>query len=265
MPRAKPKKKGKPKKRKSQKRVKSARRLAKKLPRDERGRFLPAGSKNLFKKKRKRTVAKRTRKKAPVRRKMPSGRTRGGKGKRFVTVDEFPNYMSGSAEVPGSAEPTVTTSKQQIFTPLPRLKVHGNLATVLELLYLDVQVTGVVFNNIDDQWVFNMRLGAEISGDIIPDWADTRVFVNMQRTIIGSSAIKETIRFFAEDTMPYRWQFQTEDGYGYLLAADSFRITAQTRGLPLNAKARFNWKLYYRFVEIPLAEFIGIIQSTQTT
>lgn len=60
---------------------------------------------------------------------------------------------------------------------------------------------------------------------------------------------------------PLRYDFQSQDGYGYLLASDAFNVNVDT--ILIQSVSDYNWKLFYRFVDIPLNEFIGIVQSTQ--
>ena len=108
---------------------------------------------------------------------------------------------------------------------------------------------------IGDGLTFQMALGTVQPNNL--KWSDTRVFMHYQSEIGG------TTTGFSTFVWPYRHQFQTLDGYGYLLASDSFRVSGRSVGQA--AAVSFSWKLYYRFVDIPLSEFIGIVQSTQAT
>jgi len=241
-------------KRKSAKRVARGKRLAKALPRDKKGRFLPAGSKNLFRKKRGRKRSKsapaRRKRKQPIKRAKLT-RRRSVKMARGRTKDDFPNFLSGALVMTGAQAFT----EQQIFTPIPRLKVTGNRATVMELLYVDFVGEGTDMNGIGDRLQFQMFLGT--SQSVILSWADTRVFMHYQLDVSGLTS------GFAQITWPRRFSFMDERGFGYLLAADSFRTSADTTGQA--GAVTFAWKLYYRFVDIPLSEFIGIVQSTQAS
>jgi len=158
----------------------------------------------------------------------------------------------------GAANVFVT---EQIFTPIPRLKTVGNRAKVMELLYMDVLLEGE-FNKVDEIVEFQMHLGTQQS-TILP-WNDTRVIMMIARQTAGAT----NVGFFlgsSNQGLPTRYQFQTMDGFGYLLASDSFRISLDTANLEAQVIATGQWKLFYRFVDIPLAEFIGIVQSTQAT
>jgi len=131
--------------RKSAKRVARGKKLARNLPRDRKGKFLPRGSKNLFRKgKRRRSVpskkrrtpkkrAKFTSRKLARRKSAPAMATRGRRG--VKTTDFFPNFITGTVLQSGAD----TFNSVKVFTPIPRLKTVGNRATVMELLWLDIE------------------------------------------------------------------------------------------------------------------------------
>ena len=249
--------------RKSAKRVARGKKLARTLPRDRKGKFLPAGSKNLFrrtktKKRRRRSVpAKRRpsqkkqvkRAKLTRRKSLPAMSRRGSRAK---TKDDFPNFMSGFIE-----QDLINGFKDVVVnTPIPRLKTIGNKATVMELLYMDVVHSGwswVVFNSAA---FFQMIIGTGATN--ILSWSDTRNIVDFRWA--KSDGVSNGV-IFSEFGAPFRYQFQTLDGFGYLLAADSFRVVINSQFQA--GVGRVDFKLYYRFVDIPLSEFIGIVQSTQ--
>jgi len=63
---------------------------------------------------------------------------------------------------------------------------------------------------------------------------------------------------------PFVYNFQTKGlGFGYLLAAENFNFSVAFFNVNQLADHNINFKLFYRFVDIPLNEFIGIVQSTQ--
>ncbi len=244
------------KREKSSKRVDRGKRLAAALPRDEQGRFLPFGSENLFRRKRgrkrsKSVPARRKRKQSIKKAKLTRRRSVRMSRRTTKTKDDFPNFMSGQVTL--SAANTFTTD--QIFTPIPRLKTIGNKATVMELLYLDLLVGTIDLLAIGDVLTFQMALGAVQTAML--GWNDTRVFAMYETEVAGTTS------GFVRTVFPWRYQFQTNDGFGYLLASDSFRVSGVTVGQA--GASRFQWKLYYRFVDIPLSEFIGIVQSTQAS
>lgn len=247
--------------RKSAKRVAAGRKLARELPRDKSGKFLPKGSRNLFKRKakgkRRRSVPAKRRKtqaKAKRRRRRRSAPAM-PRGRRGRTKDDFPNFLSGFIEQQGVDDFVEKT----INTPIPRLKTVGNRATVMELLYCDISAPFADMTDVAGTGLFfQMRLGGSQTSFVF--WDDTRVFVNFRLTFGPTLPGPIESQTPGQAGMPWRYQFQTMDGFGYLLAADSFKIALTTVFM---LTQRVSFKLFYRFVDIPLSEFIGIVQSTQ--
>ena len=138
------------------------------------------------------------------------------------------------------------------------MKVIGNKATVMELLWVDF-VHDVVLQIPFSEARFQMHIGSEQVA-MIP-WNDTRVFANYDSVNMGVATAAGSGSVII--TFPMRYDFQTNDGFGYLLASDSFRVSMDSSNS--GAIAGFAWKLFYRFVDIPLTEFLGIVQSTQAS
>lgn len=181
-------------------------------------------------------------------------RTRGLK-----SADLYPNFLSGAVRTADSATPNVLTTVQ-VFTPIPRLKTIGNRATVMELLWIDMR-TNADFALADADLTFQMSIGQAPS--TILAWNDARVFAEFTQNTEG--VIAAGAKTFIP-LQPWRYNFQSKDGYGYLLASDSFNATMLMTNGPGAPRVNIvTWKMFYRFVDIPLSEFIGIVQSTQQT
>jgi len=247
------------KRRKSAKRVKRGKQLAKTLPRDASGKFLPRGSKNLFRKgkkaKRRSTSSRVTKRKRAAPRSTPMKRRRST----AATKDNFPNFQSGQILLTGANPDFVTT---RVNTPIPRLKVQGNRATVMELLWLDVMFRGDPTNGVNNEKIFTMTIGTIPTLATQTTWDKPTTVAALKVFTIGLSSTaaegSSTNALFPE---PHRYDFQSKNGFGYLLASDAFNMNMFTVGITGASSA--NWKLFYRFVDIPLQEFIGIVQSTQ--
>jgi len=120
---------------------------------------------------------------------------------------------------------------------------------------MDVLVSNTDLIASGDDVTFQMSIGTTPTA--LLTFADPRtfaeIFVETAMTTSGATQVK----------WPLRHSFQDKGGYGYLLASDNFHVSADSTG---QAGATIsNWKLYYRFVDIPLTEFVGIVQSTQQT
>jgi len=288
-----------------------ARKLAKTLPRDAKGKFLPRGSKNLFKKsikthrsghnktrstnkrnsKRKRTshgshlnagsvlelldpikdvisllspllggshTAAHTKRqknfqtlitgKPAPKKTMKRRRNNNNNGR----VDVFPNFLTGV--VTQTAAEAFTTT--QVNTPIPRIQTtrSGQKATVMELLWVEVLFPTIVMGTITANYTLQMVIG--IVPTLILPFNNPRVFVEQRLDMHIFAASGGGIT-----KQPLVYDMQSKDGHGFLLAAESFHVSLFTAGTAIVNKGE--WRMYYRFIDIPLSEFIGLVQSTQ--
>ncbi len=163
--------------------------------------------------------------------------------------DFYPNFMGFALTQTGGD--TFTTVS--INTPIPRVAINGNRATVMELLWCDVESQNLILNAAVESITFGLTTGAPPS----------------DRSVIseGNAIFNLTATFHEHTTgasilvQPLRYNFQSQDGFGFLLATDSFNafIDSNATGVALAG----NFRLYYRFVQIPVTEYIGIVQSQQ--
>jgi hypothetical protein len=168
-------------------------------------------------------------------------------------LDLYPNFMTWSVtETAADA-----FSVQNIFTPIPRLQQRGNKAIVMELLELLVWVwatpytISATFDAQFDSFSFECGTGAAPAALINPSAGN--VFAMMHRGnnfVTSGMAIQE---------FPLRYSLVNNDGRGYLLGTDSFwcGIDSTATGVALE----FDFKMMYRFVEVDITEFIGLVQS----
>lgn len=295
-------------------RSKKARKLAISLPRDEKGKFLPRGSVNLFKKKIKRHnnnkntkkrkrksetshgshntagsvldllnpvkdiidllkpllggshTAKHKKQQAAFKKLITTGvptkisnrttsvmakrrRNNNGNGKR---VDVFPNFMTGRISQTVVNE-FVTTL---VNTPIPRIQTtrSGQRATVMELLWIEVMFPTIDMKAAPDvNYTFQMVIGTTPA--IIIPFNNPRVFMSKR---IDTHIITQGGGFTEQ---PYRYDMESKDGHGYLLAAETFHTSFFT--VLSDQLNDAEWRMFYRFIDIPLSEFIGLVQSTQ--
>ncbi len=169
--------------------------------------------------------------------------------RKTVGMDKFPNFISGRLTL--SAANTFTN--QQVFTPIPRLKTSGNKATVMELLWVDLQLNVTDFVAAGDNAAFSMSIGT----------APTTVTSRLDDPRTITSFFQEASAAATMVNMDHRIELQSLDGYGTLLASDSFNVSGVTTGQA--AAVQYDFRLYYRFVEISIAEFVGLVQSTQAS
>jgi hypothetical protein len=169
-------------------------------------------------------------------------------------TDFFPNYMSW--RLTGSTNAFLT---ERIHTPIPRISGTANRATVMELLWLEVEVeaSGVppAMDAAAESYSFGLTTGPVPAAMLHIDEGNVLCHYGVVMNVVTTGG----------GVNPYihRYNWQTTDGFGILLAADSFHAYYQSLNFASGRDADF--RLYYRLVEIGIAEYIGITQSQQTS
>jgi len=166
-----------------------------------------------------------------------------------MSVDAFPNYTSGRLVLSGAN--TFTT--QTITLPLNRIRVGGaGRTTILEFLWIDVTIVSVDLLANSDEVAFSFSSGAvptSVQNISNPDViAEVLLFAH-----VGASPGTALVR------QNFRMDLQSQDGHGQLIAVDRINVMGNSSGLA--AAAQFRWRIYYRFVNVPIEEFVGIVQS----
>jgi len=157
----------------------------------------------------------------------------------------------GEINTVGSVSPNVYITNR-VETPIPRLTTSGGRSTVMELLWMDLE-TNATFTGGPDSLLFEMYVGTSASDILGLD--NPRVVVDWTYLQQGSST-----QGMSSISLPWRYDFQTQDGYGYLLPADAFNIAMLGVDL-IQQSLQIRWKLFYRFVQIPIQEYVGLVQS----
>lgn len=134
----------------------------------------------------------------------------------------------------------------------------------MELLWMDTDFN-VDFRDPEEIAIFEMTVGTQ--GIKILGWDDPRVIMFQTVRTGGFPNVfgPNDTGMVMLPTMPLRYDWQTRDGRGFLLPSDKFNISIKGEFLSGSIIFSVNWRLWYRFVEIPIAEFVGIVQSFQAT
>ena len=124
----------------------------------------------------------------------------------------------------------------------------------MELLSVDILFTSITaLNNNNESIQFGMYGGAPVTG--------AQTYTNTR--LIAASGHEMGLLTSGAVLVPYSYKFdlQSKDGYGYLFAGDilNFYILGNSTGVANS----YSWKLYYRFVDVAITEFVGIVQSEQ--
>ncbi len=169
--------------------------------------------------------------------------------------DKFPNYMSW----------TIDEINPQVFetivinTPIPRNQIiRGNKATILELLWLVGDVHNIVFSIANEFVEWGIKTGATPTSAAEGRIGNGNVIAHKKQSLhivaSGGGIVESDIIF----------DFQSKDGFGMLLATDSFHAW-MFNGQTGIEKLTGDFRLYYRFVQVPVTEYIGIVQSQQSS
>jgi len=128
----------------------------------------------------------------------------------------------------------------------------------MELLFIDVTIL-TLLSQPGDSAQFGWTIGS------LPEFFKHLddplcIFTKTLQALGNPTGTGETMPMF---TMPFRYDFQDANGHGYLLATDSFNVQAERTNS--NVQQIFEYRMYYRFIDISLVEYIGIVQSTTQT
>ena len=163
-------------------------------------------------------------------------------------TDAFPNYFSGRLTL--SAANTFTTAPTTL--PINRIgRISGTRATVLEFLYVVMETRSTDFLANSDEVRFAISSGPTPTAMLTISNSDV---IMAQATGVHLAAsgvhLKDTI---------FKFDLQSADGHGQLIAAEDIHVMGDSAGMA--AAVAFNWRVYYRFVQIPALEMMGILQS----
>lgn len=131
----------------------------------------------------------------------------------------------------------------------------------MELLWIDLE-QDMEYSLPDSELNVTFSIGTAPAPATKLRFSDARVFAMFKLVMNDFQAGTAGIGMDVTNGV-LRYNFQSNDGFGYLLAADSFNVNLRTENS--NRSNSIFWKMFYRFVDIPLAEFVGIVQSTQQT
>jgi len=160
--------------------------------------------------------------------------------------DKYPQFFCGILNE--SAANTFTT--QSINIPTNLLMAKGNTRTIIEVLWIDLQLAGndgATLSTSDISFSIGSTPTAILSED------DPRCFGHLQDNIV----ITTSGLFY--DKRQKRIDLQSKDGYGFLIAGDRFHVSvlggSQTSALALR------WRVFYREVGVSVMEYVGIVQQ----
>jgi len=170
--------------------------------------------------------------------------------------DIYPQYLT----IPlGPLTANDTAYTVQIQLPLPRIPTSGK-ATIMEFLWADIYYAPAISQSLSCSFAVGLSLNkkdidatntASYMADPLSLGSDTFSFIKF-----GT----QTAEVFYDNDSRITWQ--SDDGKGLLVASDTLYCsfdTSQTGSVSNLATIR----LYYRFVDVSIQEYVGIVQSQQ--
>jgi len=177
-------------------------------------------------------------------------------------VDEFANFIVSEIRLDAALDDIAGSVRVQ--TPLPRIKTSGKRATVLEILWCEFLVPTIALNFDRNaiSSILNIQLAIGSPGAILK-FSDPRVFAQIEIDANFLNNVNGNTRLIFPQ-QPFRYELQTRGtGAGYLLTAEAFNFNVALSGQNVGFGVVVQLKVWYRFVEIGLDEFVGLVQSTQ--
>jgi len=159
--------------------------------------------------------------------------------------DVFPQFMSFSTTQTG----TNATTKVRVQMPIAR-RPGAKKVTVIEVLSVSLDIAGDAFATGD---ISTVVLTFRDPGTTVPTFSDPNVW------FFYNSNVAVTTSGLAFVQMPWKNRYDTGGGRGFLIATDSIFTQVSSASQPGALTAHF--KVFYRFVEVGLEEYIGIVQQ----
>ena len=174
------------------------------------------------------------------------------------TRDVNPQFISGRVTLTAAN----TLSTFTLSTPIVRVGQSGGKATIMELLKVFLKYPAM---DADAAAATGRRF--DISFATTEQGATTLAEINNPRVIIAAThEIRNAFTAAGTGVLDIQEDPRVIDltdgaGHGVLIATDNIFIQANTSGQ--TAASSFDFKLLYRFKDVTLVEYIGIVQSQQ--
>jgi hypothetical protein len=184
-------------------------------------------------------------------------RSRGGDELTGGSKDVNPQTLVMVPAVQPAADTTDTTGTPM---PIPRLPIRKGKSLVIEILKVTMTTvtTGYVANTITGMSII-LSTNPVQPATAIAAFEDPRTICQWDRTFINVATGNGT-SFEVIDKQKV-FDLTDEAGHGYLVATDNLYLSMVSAGT--GAANTGNCKFSYRFKEVNLEEYIGIVQSQQ--
>lgn len=154
-----------------------------------------------------------------------------------------------------------TTTTETFPVPIQRLP-FGNRAQVMEVLkaYFVTTSLPAIASATEIQDVIQIFITTTSFGTTATNFGEPRVFAHYVKNQRGAFTAAGTYGM-TQDDEPFQLDLTDGAGHGILVATDNIFMQIASSGTGASNTA--NVKLLYRWKNVPLQEYIGIVQSQQ--
>lgn len=172
------------------------------------------------------------------------------------TGDVNPQYWTLPSNTMSAAN---TFTEGTIPTPIPRVRVAGGKATVMEILKVFINLPEADANN--GAGGSNIFAQAQLSTKSLSgmSFANPAVFAYAEKNMRGAFTAAGTYGTVTHD--PQERDLTDGAGHGLLIATDNIYFGMNTSGF--TAAGSSSIKILYRMKNVSVEEYIGIVQSQQ--
>ena len=176
------------------------------------------------------------------------------------TRDVNPQYLHGRLTLTAAN----TATELNLSTPIVRVGPQSNgKAIIMELLkifvfYPELDLDAAAATGRQLSLAFSTVSSGTTAA--LPTFDNPRVFAMFVHSVRNAFTAAGTGLLDLQND-PAVYDFGDGAGHGILIATDNIYITGLTAGM--TAAATFTFKILYRFKEVSLVEYIGIVQSQQ--
>lgn len=205
---------------------------------------------------RKRKLREKKKKNKPKKKRKMTKRRRTNTSLTGGTGDINPQLWSGIAKMSVVNQPATSG----FITPISRLPKSGNRVTVMEILKIyvwmaptNIVAAGETYQNI------HINFGTKDRGIAASTADEPSIFAYLRKNYLGAFTAGGS--YGKSDSMPLCVDLTDGIGHGILLATDYLYVQADTHNY--GAIQSIPFKILYRFKNVSLTEYIGIVQSQQ--
>ena len=178
------------------------------------------------------------------------------------THDVNPQYLQGAVQITVANTPVETTIALPILRP--GVGSSPSKAQVVEVLRLEMSSPGAIATDLAGAaalatYVETFTVSTTAQTTAVPNLSNPKVIAQFRRLFTSAFTAAGTYSQAGGVLQHQTWDFTDGAGHGILIGTDNLYFQYDTDGFASLPLATF--KLLYRFKEVSLIEYIGMVQS----